>query len=281
MSASDAVGAGSLGEKSPTLQRSRTNSMNEALRRQISLRGDSRSLERPVRGPTQEDRNALKVLKHFKDHLPNEEWVDKFACSLRRHHIYCQGFLFLTTRRLMFVSPLVPKDLLVPLSEIRGLKKAKSARVIPNAIEVSTKNGKAHVLSSFLSRDKAWRVIYTQWQREVNPSVTPSLDDAEVEVEQYAEGSDDTSSGLDDPLDECFDDDQGPVDPGEPIDPTILSIRPSSSASSTAGPQVKMMPSSASFGSSSPSSPLHPTNRSVPTSISSSSISSAHSSPPA
>lgn len=195
-----------------------------------------------------------KIISHFKDRLPNEEWVLGVTCSHKRRGIYCQGMLYLTTKRLLFISPLLRRNVLLHLDLIRGLRKQKTARVLSNAISVSTKE-KDLIFSSFIKRDKVWRLLYLAWQREVNPSVAPSLDEEDVELEQYADGSDDTDSGIAGELN-SDDEDGDPFaeDPEEQTDsqqqpsarphtpPDFLLQQPSTSSSSSSSNYLSLSP---------------------------------------
>lgn len=59
-----------------------------------------------------------------------------------------------------FPMPLLQKVL--PLRDITVVRKAKTAAVFPNAIEIVAW-GKRHFFASFLSRDEAYRLIILNW----------------------------------------------------------------------------------------------------------------------
>ncbi len=80
-------------------------------------------------------------------------------------------------------------QLSIPIYEIITLEKKMTAFVIPNAIQITTRQAKYN-FASFLSRDTTFDVIYNIW-RLARPEDTQSLGSGSVEqaVDQIIEGT--------------------------------------------------------------------------------------------
>ena len=80
-------------------------------------------------------------------------------------------------------------QLSIPIYEIITLEKKITAFVIPNAIQITTRQAKYN-FASFLSRDTTFDVIYNIW-RLARPEDTQSLGSGSVEqaVDQIIEGT--------------------------------------------------------------------------------------------
>ncbi|CAM6091243.1 unnamed protein product [Calypogeia fissa] len=99
-------------------------------------------------------------------HLPPEEaLVEDFNCALQKK-ILLQGHMYLFERYVCFYSNIFgyEKKKVIPLKDITCVRKAKTAGVFPNAIEI-TSWGKKHFFASFLSRDEAYRLIINGWSQ--------------------------------------------------------------------------------------------------------------------
>lgn len=55
----------------------------------------------------------------------------------------------------------------IPLQEVTDVRKAKTAAIFPNAIEIIA-DTKRHFFGSFLSRDEAYRIIVDAWEQHVS-----------------------------------------------------------------------------------------------------------------
>jgi hypothetical protein len=55
----------------------------------------------------------------------------------------------------------------IPLQEVTDVRKAKTAAIFPNAIEIVA-GSKRHFFGSFLSRDEAYRIIVDGWEQHVS-----------------------------------------------------------------------------------------------------------------
>jgi hypothetical protein len=55
------------------------------------------------------------------------------------------------------------KSIAVKFSDIVSVRKAKTALVVPNAIDIQTINGDSYFFASFLSRNEAYRHVHDLW----------------------------------------------------------------------------------------------------------------------
>ncbi|CAK9230391.1 unnamed protein product [Sphagnum jensenii] len=97
-------------------------------------------------------------------HLPPEEMlIEDFNCALQKN-ILLQGHMYLFNRYVCFYSNIFgyEKKKVIPLKNVTCIRKAKTAGVFPNAIEIIAW-GKKHFFASFLSRDEAFRLIVDGW----------------------------------------------------------------------------------------------------------------------
>jgi len=68
-----------------------------------------------------------------------------------------------TSKSVKKLTDLKPQQLSIPIYEITSLEKKMTAFVIPNAIQLSTRQAK-YSFASFLSRDTTFDVIYNIWR---------------------------------------------------------------------------------------------------------------------
>ncbi|KAI5423319.1 protein VASCULAR ASSOCIATED DEATH 1, chloroplastic isoform X2 [Lathyrus oleraceus] len=110
-------------------------------------------------------------------HLPQEEvLIEDFNCALQEN-ILIQGHMYLFVNFICFYSNIFGFETkrIIPLPEITGVRRAKTAGIFPNAIEILS-GSKKHFFASFLSRDDAFKIINDGWLRQGN--------DARVIMEQ-------------------------------------------------------------------------------------------------
>lgn len=98
--------------------------------------------------------------------LPEDEkLVEEFNCALHKK-ILLQGHLYIFQEHLCFYSNVFRHRTVrvIPFKSITVVRKAKTALVVPNAIEI-TANGKKEFFTSFISHEKAYRLIITLWSQ--------------------------------------------------------------------------------------------------------------------
>nr|CAD1835066.1 unnamed protein product [Ananas comosus var. bracteatus] len=98
--------------------------------------------------------------------LPTDEvLVQDFNCALQEN-ILLQGHMYLFIHHICFYSNIFGFETkkTIPFNEVSCVRKAKTAAIFPNAIEIVA-GGKKHFFGSFLSRDEAYRLIVDNWSQ--------------------------------------------------------------------------------------------------------------------
>uniref|UniRef100_A0AAZ3SHZ8 VASt domain-containing protein n=1 Tax=Oncorhynchus tshawytscha TaxID=74940 RepID=A0AAZ3SHZ8_ONCTS len=121
------------------------------------------SLIAHVLSPTYKQRNE-DFRKLFKQLPDTERLIVDYSCALQRD-ILLQGRLYLSENWICFYSNIFRWETLltVRLKDICTMTKEKTARLIPNAIQVST-DGDKHFLTSFGARDRTYMMMFRLWQ---------------------------------------------------------------------------------------------------------------------
>ncbi|KAK1304600.1 hypothetical protein QJS10_CPB11g00281 [Acorus calamus] len=117
-------------------------------------------------------------------HLPPEEvLVQDFNCALQESFLL-QGHMYLFMNHICFYSNIFGFETkkVIHFSEVTSVRKAKTAAIFPNAIEIMA--GKKKIfLASFLSRDEAYRLIIDGWSQRISDD--KSLPDDQISVEDF------------------------------------------------------------------------------------------------
>ncbi|KAF4801756.1 GRAM domain containing 1C [Turdus rufiventris] len=98
-------------------------------------------------------------------HLPDsEKLIVDYACALQKD-ILLQGRLYLSENWLCFHSNIFRWEttISIALKDITFMTKEKTARLIPNAIQIATK-GEKFFFTSFSARDRSYLSIFRLWQ---------------------------------------------------------------------------------------------------------------------
>ncbi|XP_037243508.1 protein Aster-C isoform X2 [Falco rusticolus] len=98
-------------------------------------------------------------------HLPDSErLIVDYACALQKD-ILLQGRLYLSENWLCFHSNIFRWEttITIALKDITFMTKEKTARLIPNAIQIATK-GEKFFFTSFSARDRSYLSIFRLWQ---------------------------------------------------------------------------------------------------------------------
>nr|XP_015197250.1 PREDICTED: GRAM domain-containing protein 1C isoform X1 [Lepisosteus oculatus]XP_015197251.1 PREDICTED: GRAM domain-containing protein 1C isoform X1 [Lepisosteus oculatus] len=105
--------------------------------------------------------------KLFKDLPESERLIADYACALQRD-ILLQGRLYLTENRLCFHSNffLWGTTITLTLKDITSMTREKTAKLIPNAIQVSTESDK-YFFTSFSARERSYLSVFRMWQNSL------------------------------------------------------------------------------------------------------------------
>ncbi|OCT70362.1 hypothetical protein XELAEV_18037280mg [Xenopus laevis] len=116
-----------------------------------------------VLSPTYKQRNEdfRKLFKRLPD---SERLIVDYSCALQRD-ILLQGRLYLSENWICFYSNIFRWETLltVRLKDICSMTKEKTARLIPNAIQLCTETEK-HFFTSFGARDRTYMMMFRLWQ---------------------------------------------------------------------------------------------------------------------
>ncbi|GAY41819.1 hypothetical protein CUMW_062360 [Citrus unshiu] len=96
--------------------------------------------------------------------LPSEEvLVQDFNCAFQES-ILLQGHMYLFVHFICFYSNIFGFETkkIIPFYEVTAVRRAKTAGIFPNAIEIFAA-GKKYFFASFLSRDEAFKLITDGW----------------------------------------------------------------------------------------------------------------------
>ncbi|KAF7978032.1 hypothetical protein HWV62_1915 [Athelia sp. TMB] len=90
--------------------------------------------------------------------------IEDYGCALQRE-ILIQGRIYISENHICFHANIFGwiTDLSIPIYEITALEKKMTAFVIPNAIQLTTRQAK-YQFASFLSRDTTFDVIHNIWR---------------------------------------------------------------------------------------------------------------------
>ncbi|XP_052253390.1 protein Aster-B-like [Dreissena polymorpha] len=102
--------------------------------------------------------------KQFKDIPSEERLIVDYSCALQKE-ILVHGRMFLTQNCICFYANIFRWETVVtiPLREVTAITKEKTARVIPNAVQVSTDRDR-YFFTSFTARDKTFMMLFRMWQ---------------------------------------------------------------------------------------------------------------------
>ncbi|TPX78516.1 hypothetical protein CcCBS67573_g00217 [Chytriomyces confervae] len=108
--------------------------------------------------------SSKKMIKLFPEISPDEAALNVYNCAIEKDILW-QGKLYSTTNYLCFHSIVFGKTerLVVKWLDIISIEKKMTASVFPNAIKVTTLEGK-HTFASFLYRDTAHAEISAHWK---------------------------------------------------------------------------------------------------------------------
>uniref|UniRef100_A0A3B5KNZ8 GRAM domain containing 1A n=1 Tax=Xiphophorus couchianus TaxID=32473 RepID=A0A3B5KNZ8_9TELE len=126
-----------------------------------------------VLSPTYKQRNE-DFRKIFKK-LPDSERLIVYSCALQKD-ILLQGRLYLSENWLCFYSNIFrweTTQITIQLKDVTSMTKEKTAKLIPNAIQISTDSEK-HFFTSFGARERSFMMIFRLWQNALlDKSLSP------------------------------------------------------------------------------------------------------------
>ncbi|XP_030622995.1 protein Aster-C [Chanos chanos] len=117
----------------------------------------------PQSPPTTYKQRCDEFKKLFRDLPESEKLITDYTCALQKD-ILLQGRLYISENWLCFYSNVFRgTKIMVAMQDIASMTKEKTARLIPNAIQISTDADKLF-FSSFSVREKSFLIIFRLWQ---------------------------------------------------------------------------------------------------------------------
>lgn len=128
--------------------------------------------------PTASKSRQKKFHRHFPSVESDEQVLNYYSCALISD-ILLQGHLYITKNYFAFYSNVFGyvTKLLIPMPTVEKITKEKTARIIPNAVGISTAEEK-HVFGSLISRENTYKYMTKVW--EVSQK---ALEEAALEAE--------------------------------------------------------------------------------------------------
>ncbi|CAF0951180.1 unnamed protein product [Adineta steineri] len=106
--------------------------------------------------------------KIFKDLPTDERLIVDYSCAWQKE-ILIQGRMYISQNYLCFHANFLKWEtsLCLKFKDIGAITREKTAKVIPNAIEVKSNKNEKYFFASFATRDKSYGLIYRIWQMTV------------------------------------------------------------------------------------------------------------------
>ncbi|CAG5123979.1 unnamed protein product [Candidula unifasciata] len=100
----------------------------------------------------------------FKDVPKDERLIVDYSCALQKD-ILVQGRMYISQNWICFYAKIFNWEtvLMISCKEITAITKEKTARVIPNAIQITTEKER-YFFTSFGTRDKTYMMLFRIWQ---------------------------------------------------------------------------------------------------------------------
>lgn len=101
--------------------------------------------------------------------------IEDYGCALQKD-ILLQGRIYVSEHHLSFHANIFGwiTNVIIAFADVIAIEKKMTAFVIPNAISISTRQGKNYTFASFISRDSTYDVFINVWRQESH-SVSPSI----------------------------------------------------------------------------------------------------------
>ncbi|GFS26919.1 GRAM domain-containing protein 1B [Elysia marginata] len=112
--------------------------------------------------------------KMFKEVPKEERLVVDYSCALQKD-ILVQGRMYISQNWICFYAKIFnwETNLMIPCKDITAITKEKTARVIPNAIQITTDKA-SYFFTSFGARDKTYMMLFRIWQNALLDQPTDS-----------------------------------------------------------------------------------------------------------
>lgn len=124
--------------------------------------------------------------RQFSEIPLKEKLIDDFLCALQRD-ILCQGRLYVSLNFISFYSNILGYETVVTINyrDIKKITKATTIKLFPNAIEIVTLDGTKYFFTSFVSRDRAFKLVNHLWNNTVSDKSIPWTDVCKLIRDSY------------------------------------------------------------------------------------------------
>ncbi|XP_066147421.1 GRAM domain-containing protein 2B-like isoform X2 [Euwallacea fornicatus] len=135
-----------------------------------------------------------KFLRHFPTVEEDEKVLNYYSCALIGD-ILLQGHLYITKNYFAFYSNVFGyvTKLLIPILSVEEITKEKTARIIPNAVGITTGEYK-HIFGSLMSRDNTLAYMKTVWEKAKSEETLPEPEIIEPDQDSSESGESERES---------------------------------------------------------------------------------------
>ncbi|XP_035384497.1 GRAM domain-containing protein 2A [Electrophorus electricus] len=101
-------------------------------------------------------------LKYFPEIFEVDHLSHAFTCALQKEVLY-HGKMYVTQHHLCFHSSVLLKDtkVVIDVSTIQAIKKKNTARIVPNALSITTRDGQKYLFVSLRNRDTCFELLHS------------------------------------------------------------------------------------------------------------------------
>ncbi|CAF2070555.1 unnamed protein product [Rotaria magnacalcarata] len=113
--------------------------------------------------------------KLFKELPIDERLIVDYSCAWQKD-ILIQGRIYLSQNYLCFYANILnwKTNLYLKFQDIVAIAREKTAKVIPNAIEIKSSKAEKYFFASFVARDKSYALMLRIWQNALNNQSIPA-----------------------------------------------------------------------------------------------------------
>ncbi|XP_050035309.1 protein Aster-B-like isoform X5 [Dermacentor andersoni] len=168
--------------------------LSRSLEKSTDSKGSNKMLEKKKKtsswynmlNPTYKSRSE-DFKRLFKDLPETERLIVDYSCALQRD-ILVHGRLYVTQNFICFYANIFrwETNVVIRCKDVTSMTKEKTARVIPNAVQVCTDHER-HFFTSFGARDKTYLMLFRIWQN--------ALMEQEEELPNGEDDEDEEASG--------------------------------------------------------------------------------------
>ncbi|KAL2098146.1 hypothetical protein ACEWY4_007353 [Coilia grayii] len=124
--------------------------------------------------------------KIFSDIPEEEDLTHAFTCALQKEVLY-HGKLYVSHEHICFYSSVLLKatKVIIEVASIQAVRKKNTAKLVPNALSITTNNGEKYMFVSLRNRDVCFRLLLSVCPHVQAPNgkTSPQISQASVDPE--------------------------------------------------------------------------------------------------